>query len=402
MRARLAALVACVAAGLALAACGGSGGSDTSTSAEGPASTSSSSASTTIPHVAVETSAPGFDAEKIYSTAEPGVVTIQSIFGSDNSSSILGGGTQAAIGTGFVISDDGYIATNAHVVTDADLGGSGPVQKATQLYVQFADRNRVSATVVGFDLNDDVALIKVDPDGLDLHPLDLASAEKLQVGQPVAAIGSPFEQSESLSVGVISALDRTLKSFTKFSIEGGIQTDASINPGNSGGPLLDANGDVIGINRQIQTTNGTNQGVAFAIPIDIAKRSLDQLKNTGHVTYAYIGISSAAIYPQLADKLGLPVDAGALINDVKRDSPAEKAGLKGAKPGSTVHFQGIDFDTGGDVITAINGQKIVNSSDLPTAVEKLNPGDVAHLDIIRDGKQMTVDVTLATRPGTGG
>jgi S1-C subfamily serine protease len=400
VRIRLAAVAACVAAGLALAACG-SGGSSNSTEAS-----TSTSGSTTVPHVTVETAAPGFDAESIYATAEPGVVTIQSIFGSSTSSSILGG-AQAAIGAGFVISDDGYIATNAHVVTDADIGGGTDVHKATQVYVQFADRNRVPASVVGYDLNDDVALIKVDPDGLDLQPLNLATNEKLKVGQPVAAIGSPFEQTESLSVGVVSALDRTLRSFTNFAIEGGIQTDASINPGNSGGPLLDANGDVIGINRQIQTTSGANQGVAFAIPIDIANRSLEQLKDTGHVTYAYIGIRSAALYPQLAEKLGLPVDAGALIDKVIPCSqavstcPADKAGLQGADPGQTIHFQGQDVDTGGDVITAINGQKIVNSSDLPTAIEKLNPGDVAHLDIIRDGKEMTVDVTLGTRPGTG-
>ena len=399
MRARLTALAASVAAGLVLAACGSSGSSSTSTQAT--TGSTSTSASTTLPHVAVETSAPGFDAEKIYSTAEPGVVTITSVFGNTSSSSILGSGTQAAIGTGFVISSDGYIATNAHVVTDADIGGGTDVHKATQVYVQFADRNRVSAEVVGYDLNDDVALIKVNPDGLDLHPLDLATDEKLQVGQPVAAIGSPFEQSESLSVGVVSALDRTLKSFTDFSIEGGIQTDASINPGNSGGPLLDANGGVVGINRQIQTTNGANQGVAFAIPIDIAKRSLDQLKDTGHVTYAYIGIRSAAIYPQLAEQLKLPVDAGALVDKVIPGGPAAKAGLRGSDPNSTVHFQGVDFHTGGDVITAVNGQKIVNSSDLPTAIEKLDPGDVAHLDIIRDGKPMTIDVTLGTRPGTG-
>jgi len=274
------------------------------------------------------------------------------------------------------------------------------VNKAKQVYVQFADRNRVLAQVVGYDLNDDVALIKVDPAGLDLKPLQLATGEKLQVGQPVAAIGSPFEQNESLSVGVVSALDRTLDSFTPYKIEGGIQTDASINPGNSGGPLLDAAGHVIGINRQIQTTNGANQGVAFAIPIGLANRSIEQLKQSGKVTYAYIGIRSSAIYPQLAQKLGLPVDSGALVGSVVNGGPADQAGIRGSD--TKVHFQGIDFRAGGDVIVAVNGQPIVSASDLPTAIATLNPGDVAHLDVIRDGQKQTIDVTLAERPqGTG-
>ena len=397
MRARLA--LACLGATFALGACGSSGGGETSTSSSNGGGFAGTSAS--VPHVAVQTAAPGFDAESIYRTAEQGVVTITSVFGGSGSSSILGGGPQAAVGAGFVISTEGYIATNAHVVTDADIGATGPVSKASQVYVQFADRNRVAASVVGFDLNDDVALIKVDPDGLDLKPLTLATSEKLRVGQPVAAIGSPFEQTESLSVGVVSALDRTLDSFTKYKIEGGIQTDASINPGNSGGPLLDAEGRVVGINRQIQSTNGANQGVAFAIPVDLVKRSLDQLKSSGHVTYAYIGIRSGALYPQLAEQLNLPVKAGALVSSVIPGGPAAKAGIQGATPGSTIHFQGTDIKTGGDVITAIDGHRVVNSSDLPTAVAKLNPGDVVHLDIIRDGKRQTVDVTLGTRPDEG-
>jgi len=354
-----------------------------------------------VPTHVIQSTAPGFNAESIYKEAEPGVVTITSVFSGSSSSSIFSSGQQAAIGAGFVVNSGGYIATNAHVVTDVDLsGGSGPVHPATQLYVQFADRNRVPASIVGFDLNDDVALIKVDPSGLNLKPLALATGEKLQVGQPVAAIGSPFEQNESLSVGVVSALDRPLQSFTAFRIEGGIQTDASINPGNSGGPLLDAEGRVVGINRQIQTTNGANQGVAFAIPIAAAQRSIDQLMKNGQVTYAYIGIRSSALYPQLAQKLNLPVDAGALVSSVVNGGPADQAGIRGSD--TKVHFQGIDFRAGGDVIVAVNGQRIVDASDLPNAIAALNPGDVAHLDIIRGGQRQTVDVTLGTRPSGRG
>jgi S1-C subfamily serine protease len=384
---RLLAAVASLAAALALSACG-------SGSSGGPASTGTNASSP--PPVVIETATPGFNPESIYKTAAPGVVTITSVF-SGSSASLFGSGPQAAVGAGFVTSSDGYIATNAHVVTNVELGGgSGQVSKAKQVYVQFADRNRVLAQVVGYDLNDDVALIKVDPAGLTLKPLAMATGEKLQVGQPVAAIGSPFEQNESLSVGVVSALDRTLDSFTKYKIEGGIQTDASINPGNSGGPLLDAAGRVIGINRQIQTTTGANQGVAFAIPIDLASRSIDQLKQSGNVTYAYIGIRSSAIYPQLADKLGLPVSSGALVGSVISGGPADHAGIRGSD--TKVHFQGIDFKVGGDVIVAVNGKPIVSASDLPTAISTLNPGDVAHLDVIRDGQKQTIDVTLGERP----
>ena len=387
---RRALAAASLLAALTLTACGSGGGSTGPSASSSTGTTSSSSP----PPVVVETAA-GFNAERIYATASPGVVTITSVF-SGSAPSLFGSGPQAAVGAGSVISPDGYIVTNAHVVTDVELGGSGPVNAAKQVYVQFADRNRVLAQVVGYDLNDDVALIKVDPDGLDLKPLELATGEKLQVGQPVAAIGSPFEQNESLSVGVVSALDRTLDSFTKYKIEGGIQTDASINPGNSGGPLLDAAGRVIGINRQIQTTNGANQGVAFAIPIDLASRSVDQLKQSGKVTYAYIGIRSSAIYPQLAEKLGLPVDSGALVGSVVNGGPAQDAGIRGSD--TKVHFQGIDFHAGGDVIVAVNGQPIVNASDLPTAIATLDPGDVAHLDLIRDGQKQTIDVTLGERP----
>ena len=151
------------------------------------------------------------------------------------------GGGSAAQGSGFVISDDGEIATNAHVVTDGSAGG-GPIQEAKEVYVQFADRNQVAADIVGFDPHADVALLKVDPDGLDLRPLELATDEEVKVGQPVAAIGSPFGEDRSLSVGVVSATNRSIQSLTQFQIDGAIQTDASINPGNSGGPLLDADG----------------------------------------------------------------------------------------------------------------------------------------------------------------
>jgi S1-C subfamily serine protease len=254
----------------------------------------------------------------------------------------------------------------------------------------------VRADVVGFDPNADVALLKVDPAGLDLKPLALAANENVTVGQPVAAIGSPFEQEQSLSVGVVSATDRSIESLTRFQIEGAIQTDASINPGNSGGPLLDADAHVIGINQQISTTSGGNEGVGFAVPIELAAHSLDELRRNGEVKYAYIGVTTEPIYPQLADRLNLPTDNGALIANVVPDGPADQAGLQGSD--QKIRFQGQQVDAGGDVITAIDGQKIVGESDLPELIARHDPGDTVKVQIIRDGKTQTVDVTLGERP----
>ena len=205
---------------------------------------------------------------------------------------------QAGQGSGFVVSDDGEIVTNAHVVTDAtEAGGGQPINEADEVYVEFGDRNQVPAEIVGIDPNADVALIKVDPDGLDLKPIGLGDSDSIQVGAPVAAIGSPFGQEQSLSVGIVSATDRSIDSLTQFKIDGAIQTDASINPGNSGGPLIGADGRVIGIDQQINTTSGGNEGVGFAVPINLVKRSVDQLRENGKVEYAYIGVQEPAALP---------------------------------------------------------------------------------------------------------
>jgi S1-C subfamily serine protease len=391
---RAAVAVALAGLTIALGACGGSSGS---TSEAGSVSTVSTE---TAPTKTVVLSSQGqnFDPESIYQSASPGVVTVLSIFPGGSLSSILGGGGgSAAEGSGFVINDNGEIATNAHVVTDADqTGASGPIHEAKEVYVEFGDRNRVRASVVGFDPNADVALLKVDPDGLDLKPLALATNENVSVGQPVAAIGSPFEQEQSLSIGIISATDRSIQSLTRFQIEGALQTDASINPGNSGGPLLDADAHVIGINQQISTTSGGNEGVGFAVPIGLAAHSLDELRSNGEVKYAYIGVTTEPIYPQLADRLGLPSDSGALIAKVVPGGPADKAGLQGSD--QKIRFQGQQVDAGGDVITAIDGQKIVNESDLPELIARHDPGDTVKVQILRDGHEQTVDVTLGERP----
>jgi S1-C subfamily serine protease len=371
------ALWATATVALALAGCGGSSGN----SASAPATT----AARQQPRVIVETAEHGFDAAKVYREASPGVVTIRSIFGS-------GGG--AAEGSGFVLDTKGHIVTNAHVVTDESGGTRKP---AKEVFVEFPDRNVVSAEIVGFDPFADVALLEVKPDGFALHPLALGDDHDLVVGQSVAAIGSPFGEVHSLSVGVVSAIDRSVESLTKFQIEGAIQTDASINPGNSGGPLLDAGARVLGINEQIETSSGSNSGVGFAVPVSAIKRSIAQLEQDGEAEYAYIGVSTQALYPQLAQKLGLDTDYGGLLAEVVPGGPADKAGLKGGD--GEVRFQAGRYSTGGDVILAVEGHKVVSPDDLARYISVYEPGDKVTLEILRDGRHKEVEVTLGKRPG---
>jgi S1-C subfamily serine protease len=373
------------AAALALGACGGDdSGSSAAGSSDGPRKT-----------VVVQARAGAFDPAAVYHQAAPGVVTIRSIFSGDSSSLLGGGGKSAAQGSGFVISDSGEIATNAHVVTDGSAGG-GAIHEAKEVYVQFADRNQVAADIVGFDPHADVALLKIDPEGLDLNPLRLATSEEVQVGQPVAAIGSPFGEDQSLSVGVVSATNRSIQSLTEFQIDGAIQTDASINPGNSGGPLLDAEGRVIGIDQQINTTSGGNEGVGFAVPVALVARSIDQLRDNGTVKYAYIGVTTQSLYPQLADRLGLDTDTGALVTKVVDGSPAADAGLEAGK--QEIEFQGLKAVTGGDVIVAVDGDEIVGETDLPKLIAEHEPGDTVTVEVIRDGGTRSLDVKLGERP----
>ncbi|HWO84253.1 MAG TPA: trypsin-like peptidase domain-containing protein [Solirubrobacterales bacterium] len=343
-------------------------------------------AGTPKPEVVVEASSPGFDATRIYDEASPGVVTIRSVFDAG-----------AAEGSGFVLDTEGEIVTNAHVVTDES---SGDREAAKQVYIEFPDRNVVPAEIVGFDPFVDVALLKIAPAGLDLHPLELGDDKELRVGQPVAAIGSPFGEQQSLSVGVVSATDRSVQSLTKFEIAGAIQTDASINPGNSGGPLLDAGARVVGINQQIETNSGANDGVGFAVPISAIKHSVAQLREDGEAEYAYIGVSGQPLYPQLARKLGLDTTFGSLVAEVVPGGPAEKAGIEGG--GDKLRFQAGQYRTGGDVILQVDGKDIVRPDDLAEAVATRQPGDVVTLTVLRDGKREDVEVTLGKRPDSSG
>jgi S1-C subfamily serine protease len=345
--------------------------------------------------VVVEASNGAFNPQAVYDEAAPGVVTVRSVFGGGGGG-ILGGGG-AGQGSGFVIDSDGEIVTNAHVVTDAEAaGGGGNLNEAREVYVEFADRSQVPAEIVGFDPFVDVGLLRVDPEGLDLTSLELGDSGETKVGQPVAAIGSPFGEEQSLSVGVISATDRSIESLTDFTIDGSIQTDASINPGNSGGPLLDAEGRVLGINQQIRTASGADEGVGFAVPVDAVSRSLEQLRDDGEVEYAFLGVTTQALYPQLAERLDLDAPTGALVAEVVPDGPADQAGITAGE--QEVRFQGQEVTAGGDVIVAVDGQEVVEESDLAQAISEHGPGDTVTLEVLRDGDVEEVGVELGERP----
>ena len=335
-----------------------------------------------------------FDPQAIYEEEAPGVVTVVSLFGSESLEDL--DSSAGGVGSGFVLNGEGEIATNAHVVTTGEVPD---LREARQVYVEFADGNQVEADVKGYDPESDVALLEVDPEGLTLRPLPLGDVDAVDVGMPVAAIGSPFSERQSLSVGVVSAVDRSISGLTAFQIAGAIQTDAAINPGNSGGPLVGADGRVIGINQQIKTSSGGGEGVGFAVPVDVVERALAQLRDKGEVAYAYLGVETVDIYPQLAEKFDLPVAKGAWLQDVAEGGPAEKAGLQGGD-GATV-FQVRTYRTGGDVITKIGDRPVEDPDDLSRAVALLDPGSTVPVEAWRDGERRTVKVKLGDRPLSG-
>ena len=340
-----------------------------------------------------------FDPERIFAERSPGVVTIFAYFGDPASQA-----TQISQGSGFVISRKGYVLTNSHVITNA--GESNRVHAADHLYVEFADGDRAEAKIVGWDLYDDVGLIRVQPSALALTPVPLGESAAVAVGEPVAAIGSPLGNENSLAVGVVSAIHRSIDAITvrTYKVVDAIQTDAPITHGNSGGPLFDARGRVIGINAQIRSQSGTgnDSGVGFAIPIDAAKRSVSQLIKTGHVAYAYVGITSQDLTPSLAQALGYSVKQGALVEDVRSGGPGADAGLRGShRQANVLGYSGLC--TGGDVIVAIDGKPVRNADDVVRIVSfDLQPRAVATFTIIRDNRRKTVAVTLGDRSRPSG
>jgi 2-alkenal reductase len=335
----------------------------------------------------------GFQPAQIYRTRSAGVVTLISYFDSSTAPD-----AQVGQGSGFVASADGTILTSAHVITNADQNGS--TTPARTVYAEFSDGDRVPATVVGYDLYDDVGVIRVDPKAHALDPLPLGRSSRVVVGQPVAAIGSPFGNADSLSVGVVSAIGRSIPSITsKYDLVDAIQTDAPINHGNSGGPLLDARGRVIGINAQIRSSGTSSgfEGVGFAVPIDSVRRSLDQLLATGTVRYAYVGIKTENLTPSIARRFGYAARRGALIDTIVPGSAAASAGLRGGT--RTEAFQGLGVRVGGDAIVAINGITVTDAEDVVRIVaSRLLPGESARFTVVRGGARRDVKVTLGERP----
>jgi 2-alkenal reductase len=338
----------------------------------------------------------GFDAAELYRKRAGGVVTIFALFGEG---SIDDANVAASQGSGFVVSDEGYILTNSHVVTTAGEAAADETPAAADtVYVQFKDGERVPARIVGWDLFDDVGLLKVDPDHHPLTPVPLGDSNAVVVGEPVAAIGSPFGQESSLSVGVVSATQRSIDSITSgFKLIDAIQTDAPINRGNSGGPMFNADGNVIGINAQIRTESGTAEGVGFAVPINAAKRSMDQLINTGEVRYAWLGVTTQTVTPRIADRLGFPAQHGAAVQSVANGSPADQAGLMGG--GSEQEVDGLPFCPGGDLIVEIDGVPVRSAEDVVRAVNQQRlPGEEIHLVVLRGSQRLELEATLGDRP----
>ena len=332
-----------------------------------------------------------FDPRGIYETRSTGVVTIYSFYDHDEED-------RGAQGSGFVVSPQGYILTSAHVITSA--GSGAQFRRADRVYVGFSDGDRVPATVVGWDLYADVGVVRVRPSAHALQPIPLGDSDAVHVGEPVAAIGSPFAQEGSLAVGIVSATGRSIPSLTSvYHVIDAIQTDAPITHGNSGGPLLDARGRVIGINAQIRTESGQTEGVGFAIPIDAAKRSLRQLVATGRVDYPYVGIDTDDLVPSLARHLDLPVERGALVADVRDGSPADRAGLRGGTEEGT--FNGVAFPRGGDVVVAIGGRPVTRSDDVARVLlERYRPGQTVEFTVVRDGRREAVRIELGVRPAS--
>jgi len=376
--AALAAAVFGGAAGAAVVAVTDTGGTKTTTVVQqaplsaSPAANTSSSGSLTP--------------RDIYKRDAPGVAFIRSEIVQRTNSPFDFFGPQVqrgeASGSGFVIDKSGDILTNAHVIDGA-----------VKVTVSFSDNKEVSATVVGKDVSDDLALLKVNPDGLNLHPLALGSAKDIQVGDPTIAIGNPFGLERTLTTGVVSALQRRISAPNGFAIRNVIQTDAAINPGNSGGPLLDAAGRVIGINSQIETggSGNGNVGIGFAVPIDTAKQALSALKQGHSVQRAELGVTTLTIDSSL-NGLNLPVKSGVLVQSVQHGSAADKAGLKGGDISAQV--AGQDVVLGGDIITKVDGKSVATADDLANVIQGHKPGDKVTITYIRDGKEKSADVTL--------
>jgi S1-C subfamily serine protease len=341
----------------------------------------------------------GLTPHQIYVKDAPGVAFITSTIVRQTESpfGFFGGGESqqqgTATGSGFVINKDGTILTNYHVV-----------ENAVKVMVSFEHGKAVEAKVIGKDPSNDLAVLRIPTEGLTLHPLTLGDSSKAQVGDPVLAIGNPFGLDRTLTTGVVSALQRQITSPNGFTIDNVLQTDAPINPGNSGGPLLNAKGEVIGINSQIETggSGGGSVGIGFAVPINTAEKELSQLEKGGTVRGAYLGVSTLTIDGSLS-ALNLPVKSGALVETVEAGTPAAKAGIKAGN--LEAQTPGGKVAVGGDIIVKADAKTITSAEDLSTFISTKKPGDTISIEVIRANgsggyDHKTLKVTLTGRPNS--
>jgi S1-C subfamily serine protease len=320
----------------------------------------------------------GLTVSEIYERAGPGVVFIQARGGA---AGVLGEG--AATGSGFVLDKEGYLLTNAHVL-----------EGASDVTVRFGEDDSIDAEVVGEDPSTDLAVLKVDPKDAKLEPIPLGDSKSAQVGDVAIAVGNPFGFDDTVTTGIVSAVQRQIEAPNGFSIDDVIQTDASINPGNSGGPLLDAQGRVIGINAQIASRGGGGSvGIGFAIPVNTAKEVVPQLKEDGKIDRAFIGVTTADVTEDIARDLNLPTEEGALIQEVVEGGPADKAGLRA---GRTETGEGLV--AGGDLIVKVDGVDIKEPQDVADAIEDNKPGDEVVIEFFRGDDRRSTTVTLGKRP----
>jgi S1-C subfamily serine protease len=380
-----------------IAALGGLGASKKTVTEiqQAPLSPATASASSGGKNTSTTTTAPS--AHDIYERTAPGVVYVTSNIVKQAESPFGFGETQqqgVATGSGFVINSKGTILTNWHVV-----------ENAVKVTVSFEHSKTVEAKVVGKDPSNDLAVLSVPTEGLTLHPLTLGNSANVEVGEPVLAIGNPFGLSRTLTTGVISALQRKITAPNGFEIDNILQTDAPINPGNSGGPLLNAAGEVIGINSQIETGGSGSDGsvgIGFAVPIDTAKKELPELEQGANIRGAYLGVSTLTIDPSLSS-LNLPVKAGALVEKVEAGTAAAKAGLHAGNVEAKIG--GNEVDVGGDIIVGIDGKAVKSSEELASIVGAKKPGETISIELLRASgtgsyTKKTITATLGERPNS--
>lgn len=291
-------------------------------------------------------------------------------------------------GSGFIIDKKGYILTNNHVIANAD-----------KITVTLADGSQQDATLVGKDVENDLAVVKIDPKGRDLTTLPLGTSHGLKVGMKVLAIGNPFALDRTMTTGIVSALGRPLKNDNGIVLHELIQTDASINPGNSGGPLINSRGEVIGINTMIYSPTGGSVGIGFAVPIDTARRIVPELISNGRVARGWIDFTPVQLFPQLVRFANLPVEKGILVSKVVPGGKAARAGLQGGNPDQGVRYGQSILYLGGDIVVAINGVEVGALSDLYSALESSRPGDQVKVTVVRGGRKLDLLIPLVQRSG---